>query len=156
MQKITPCLWFAGQAEEAANYYVEVFENSKLGNIAHFDDASSKVSGQPTGSVLTVEFELNGQSFLGLNGGPIFKLSEAVSFIIDCADQAEVDYYWEKLSAHPENEQCGWCKDKFGVSWQVVPKQLGELLAKGNPKVMQAMLEMKKLDVQALVKASHE
>jgi predicted 3-demethylubiquinone-9 3-methyltransferase (glyoxalase superfamily) len=154
MQKITPCLWFDDQAEEAVNYYVSTFENGKIGNTARYDAASAKVSGRPEGSVLTMEFELDGQKFLALNGGPLFKFSEAVSFIVDCADQKEVDYYWSKLSAHPESEQCGWCKDKFGVSWQVVPKQLGELLATGNPKVMEAMLSMKKIDVAALQKAA--
>jgi predicted 3-demethylubiquinone-9 3-methyltransferase (glyoxalase superfamily) len=154
MQKITPCFWFNDQAEEAAKYYVEVFKDGKIGRTERYDEASAKVSGRAAGSVLTVEFELQGQKFLGLNGGPLFKFSEAVSFIVDCADQAEVDYYWSKLSAHPENEQCGWCKDKFGVSWQVVPKQLTELLAGGNPKVMAAMLEMKKIIVADLEKAA--
>jgi predicted 3-demethylubiquinone-9 3-methyltransferase (glyoxalase superfamily) len=154
MQKITPCLWFDNQAEEAVNHYVATFKNSKIGKTARYDAASAKVSGQKEGSVLTVEFELNGQSFLAMNGGPLFKFTEAISFIVDCADQEEVDYYWSKLSARPENEQCGWCKDQFGVSWQIVPKQLGELLATGNPKVMQAMLGMKKLDIAGLLKAA--
>jgi predicted 3-demethylubiquinone-9 3-methyltransferase (glyoxalase superfamily) len=158
MSKITNCLWFDNQAEDAANYYVSFFPNSKIKETLHYDEASAKVSGMPEGSVLTVSFDLDGQEFLGLNGGPAFKFSEAISFVVNCEDQAEVDKYWEKLSAVPESEQCGWCKDKFGVSWQVVPKILNELLM--NPdkqkagRVMQAMLEMKKLDVAKLEEAA--
>jgi predicted 3-demethylubiquinone-9 3-methyltransferase (glyoxalase superfamily) len=148
MQKITPCLWFDTQAEEAANFYVSVFKDGKIGTTLRYDEASSKVSGMPAGSVLTVELQINGMDFLAMNGGPAFKFNEAVSFIINCEDQDEIDYYWEKLSAVPESEQCGWLKDKFGVSWQVTPKNMTELV--NTPAGMQAMLSMKKLDIQAL------
>jgi predicted 3-demethylubiquinone-9 3-methyltransferase (glyoxalase superfamily) len=148
MQKITPCLWFDTQVEEAANFYVSVFKDGKLGTVMRYDEASAKVSGMPAGSVLTVEFQINGMDFLGMNGGPAFKFNEAVSFIINCEDQEEVDYYWEKLSAVPESEQCGWLKDKFGVSWQVVPKNMNELVS--TPAGMKAMLGMKKIDIQGL------
>lgn len=158
MQKITPCLWFETKAEEAANFYVSLFKNSKIGKIARYDEASAKVSGQPAGSVLTVEFELDGQKFLGLNGGPVFQFSPAISFIVDCKDQAEVDYYWNALSADPTFEQCGWLKDKYGVAWQIVPKILNELLSDPDPakakRAMEAMLKMHKLDVAELEKAA--
>ncbi|CAN5292971.1 VOC family protein [soil metagenome] len=141
MQKITPYLWFDTQAQEAATFYTSIFKNSKIIN---------------TNPVM-VSFELDGQNFIALNGGPNFKFTEAVSFFVNCEDQKEVDYYWEKLSAHPENEQCGWLKDKYGLSWQIVPKQLGELMGdsdreKAN-RVMQAMLKMKKMDISELQKA---
>lgn len=148
MQKITPCLWFEDQAEEAANFYVSVFKDGKIGAMERYDEASSKVAGMPAGTVLTVAFQINGMDFLGLNGGPAFKFNEAVSFMINCEDQDEIDYYWEKLSAVPESEQCGWLKDKFGVSWQVVPKNMNELVS--TPAGMKAMLNMKKIDIQAL------
>ncbi len=148
MQKITPCLWFDTQAEEAANFYVSVFKDGKLGAINRYDEESAKASGQPAGTVLTVQFEVNGMEFLGLNGGPAFKFNEAVSFMINCDDQDEIDYYWAKLSAVPESEQCGWLKDKFGVSWQVAPKNMDELVS--TPAAMKAMLSMKKIDIQAL------
>ncbi len=160
MKKIIPCLWFNTQAEEAAHFYAAIFPNSKIGKIAHYDGASAEVSGQPAGSVLTVEFELDGNPFLGLNGGPLFKFSEAVSFTIECEDQAEVDKYWHELTAGVGQEsQCGWLKDKFGVSWQIVPKRLNELFndpdkAKAS-RVMQAMLQMKKLDIAVLEKAAN-
>ncbi len=158
MPKISNCLWFDKQAEEAANYYISVFPNSKIKEITHYDAASSKVAQMPEGSVLTVSFDLDGQEFMGLNGGPAFKFNEAISFIIDCEDQAEVDKYWEKLSAVPESEQCGWCKDKFGVSWQIVPKVLNELLSDPDKekasRVMTAMLQMHKLDVAKLQAAA--
>lgn len=157
MQKITPCLWFDDKAEEAASFYASIFKNSSIGNIARYDAASAKVSGQPEGSVLTVEFTLEGQKFLGLNGGPIFKFSEAVSFTIDCEDQAEVDYFWEKLTEGGEESVCGWLKDKYGLSWQVTPKRLTELLMDPDKekagRAMKAMLEMKKIDVAKLEEA---
>jgi len=157
MQKITPFLWFDNKAEEAANFYVSVFPNSKVTNIARYDEASSKASGRPAGSVMTVAFELNGQEFNALNGGPIFKFTEAISFVVNCESQEEVDKLWDKLSAVPESEQCGWLKDKYGLSWQIVPKQLGEMLSDPDPeksgRVMQAMLPMKKLDIPTLQKA---
>jgi predicted 3-demethylubiquinone-9 3-methyltransferase (glyoxalase superfamily) len=157
--KLTPCLWFESQAEEAANFYIGIFKNSKITKISRYGEAGKEIHGRPPGSVMTVEFVLNGQSFTGLNGGPHFKFTEAISFQIDCATQDEVDYYWEKLSAGgpPEAQICGWVKDKFGVSWQVVPTILAKLV--GDPdsaksqRAMQAMLEMKKLDIAALQRA---
>lgn len=158
MQKITPCLWFDNQAEEAAKFYTSIFKNSKIGKTARYDEESSKASGQPVGSVLTVEFQLEGQDFIALNGGPAFKFTEAISFVIDCADQEEVDYFWEKLTEGGEESVCGWLKDKYGLSWQVVPKQLNEMLHDKDPKkaqaAMKAMLQMKKI-VIADLKASH-
>ncbi len=148
MQKITPCLWFDKEADEAVNFYVETFKDAKRGATQRYDEASSKASGMPADTVLMVEFQLNGQDFLALNGGPAFKFTEAVSFIINCADQAEIDYYWEKLSAVPESEQCGWLKDKFGLSWQVVPENMSELVK--TPAAMEAMMNMKKIDIKAL------
>lgn len=157
MQKITPCLWFDSQAEEAVNFYLSIFKNSKILQISRYDKASAQVSGRPEGSVLTVEFELEGQKFTALNGGPVFKFTEAISFIVDCTTQEEIDHYWSKLSAVPESEQCGWLKDKYGLSWQIVPKQLGEMLSDKDPVkasgVMQAMLDMHKLDIAALQQA---
>ncbi len=159
MPKITPFLWFDNQAEEAAKFYASVFPNSKIQDITHYDEASAKVSGQPAGSVLTIGFELDGQEFGALNGGPQFKFSEAISFAINCKDQAEVDHYWEGLTADGgEPSQCGWLKDKFGVSWQVVPERLSELLADPDParakRAMEAMLEMTKLDIAELEQAA--
>ncbi|MFA6427696.1 MAG: VOC family protein [Candidatus Magasanikbacteria bacterium] len=161
MQNIIPHLWFHNQAEEAATFYVSIFSardnQSKIKQISYYDESSAEVSGQPAGSVLTVEFELNGQTFVALNGGPIFKLSEAVSFMIACKDQEEVDYYWEKLSAVKESEQCGWLKDKYGLSWQVTPTILGDMLQDKDKekagRVMQAMLQMKKIDIKKLQEA---
>src|SRR5688572_10461077 len=118
MQKITPCLWFDDNAEEAVKFYKSIFKKSKVGKTARYDEAGAKVSGQPKGSVMTIEFEIEGQKFLALNGGPIFKFTEAVSFIVHCKTQAEVDYYWKKLCAGGKEVQCGWLKDKFGMSWQ--------------------------------------
>lgn len=152
MQKISPCLWFDDKAEEAAKFYTSVFKDSEIGSIMRYDAASAKVSGRPEGSVLTVSFQLEGQDFTALNGGPIFKFSEAVSFVITCEDQKEIDYYWGELSAVPASEQCGWLKDKFGLSWQVVPKDIDSLLIK-SPKAMQAMLKMKKININKLKQA---
>lgn len=158
MQKITPFLWFDTQAEEAVNYYTSLFKNSKILDTTRYDEAGEKVSGRPAGSVMTMTFELEGQQFTALNGGPIFKFTEAVSFVISCETQEEIDRFWEKLSAVPESEQCGWVKDKFGVSWQIVPTRLGELLANPDPekagRVMQAMLQMKKLVIAELENAA--
>src|SRR6266404_7324753 len=148
MQKISPFLWFDSQAEEAANFYVSVFKNSKIGTVTRYDAAAAKAAGRPEDSVLTISFQLEGVDFTALNGGPIFKFTEAISFVITCEDQAEIVYYWGKLSAVPEAEQCGWLKDKYGVSWQVVPKNLDKLIS--TPGGMQAMLKMKKLDIQQL------
>lgn len=151
MKKISSCLWFDNQAEEAANFYISVFKNSKLGKVMRYDAASAKVSGRPEGSVLTVSFQLEDMDFIALNGGPIFKFTEAISFVISCENQAEIDHYWKKLSAVPESEQCGWLKDKYGVSWQVVPKNIDELVS--TPAGMQAMLKMKKLVIADLENA---
>ena len=157
MQKITPFLWFDKEAEEAANYYVSIFKNSRVSKVARYDKAGAKASGRPEGSVMTVEFELFGQQFIALNGGPVFKFTEAVSFVVNCETQTEVDRYWVKLSADPAAEQCGWLKDKFGLSWQIVPAALGEMLSDKDPqkagRVMQAMLQMKKIVVADLQKA---
>ena len=157
---ITPCLWFDSQAEDAARFYTGIFKNSKIGKISRYTEAGTEVHGQPAGKVLTVEFELNGQPFTALNGGPQFKFTEAISFQIMCRDQEEVDYYWNKLSegGDPKSQQCGWVKDRFGLSWQVVPTRMIELLS--NPdreksgRAMQAMLKMKKLDIAELERAA--
>jgi len=146
MKQITPCLWFDNQAEEAANFYISLFPNSKILNTVPY--MSETPSDKPIGSVMIVNFELNGQPYTALNGGPIFKFNEAISFQIFCKDQDEIDYYWEKLSAVPESEQCGWVKDKFGLSWQIVPENLGELIK--SESAMKAMLQMKKIDIETL------
>jgi predicted 3-demethylubiquinone-9 3-methyltransferase (glyoxalase superfamily) len=158
MQKIIPSLWFNMNAEEAMNYYVSVFKNSKIVRIDKYPDESldEHFKGM-SGKVISGEFELDGQRFICLDGGPMFTFNEAISFTVTCKDQAEVDYYWEKLSAVPESEQCGWCKDKFGVSWQIVPTRLGELLSdpdrqKAN-RAVQAMMKMHKIDVAELERA---
>jgi predicted 3-demethylubiquinone-9 3-methyltransferase (glyoxalase superfamily) len=157
MQKVHPFLWFESQAEEAANYYVSVFNNSQVHAVSHYTNVGEEITGHHEGQVMTVEFELDGTQFTALNGGkvPGFEFSPATSFAITCEDQAEVDHYWEKLSAVPEAEQCGWCTDKFGVTWQVVPKQLGELLSDPakTEKVTAAFLKMKKFDIAELEKA---
>lgn len=157
MQKISNCLWFNNQAEEAAQFYVSVFGgNSKVGTVLHYDEASAEVSGQPAGSVLTVAFTLHGQDFMALNGGPLFKFTEAISLVVNCDTQEEVDHYWNALSAVPASEQCGWLKDKFGVSWQIVPTVMEKLLSGDSAKsqrAMKAMLDMKKLDIAKLQEA---
>jgi len=156
-QKITPFLWFDTQAEDAVNFYVSIFRNSKIRSIARYDEEAAKASGRPKGSVMTVAFELNGQEFGALNGGPLFKFTEAISFVVNCETQEEVDHFWEKLSAGGQEVQCGWLKDRFGVSWQVVPTVLVEMLQDKDPlkarRVMGAMLKMKKIDVEALKRA---
>jgi len=159
IQRIAPCLWFDHQAEDAARFYTGIFKNSKIGAISRYGEAGREVHGRPPGSVMTVEFELDGQAFTGLNGGPLFKFNEAVSFQVNCATQAEVDYYWDKLTTggDPEAQQCGWLKDKFGVSWQVVPVEAVALFMDPDPakagRAMEAMLTMKKLDIAALQRA---
>jgi len=157
MQKITPFLWFDNQAEEAAKFYTSLFKNSRIGKIARYDEAGEKVSGRPKGSVMTVEFQIEGQEFVALNGGPHFKFNEAISFVVNCNTQAEVDRFWKKLSAGGKKVQCGWLKDKYGVSWQIVPTILGELLsgkdAGKSRRVMQAMLKMVKPDIKKLKQA---
>jgi len=153
MQKITPFLWFDSQAEEAANFYVSIFKNAKIVTVTRYDDEASKAAGRPKGSVMTVAFQLEGQDFVALNGGPVFKFTEAVSFVVNCETQQEIDYYWNELSkgGDPKAQQCGWLKDKYGLSWQIVPTELPKLL--NNPDAMKAMLQMKKIDVEALKKA---
>ena len=158
MHKITPSLWFNMNAEEAMNYYVSVFKNSRIISIDKYPDESldEHFKGM-SGKVINGEFELDGQHFTCLDGGPEFTFNEAISFTVTCEDQAEVDYFWEKLSAVPEAEQCGWCKDKFGVSWQIIPKRMGELLSdpdkERSGRAMQAMMKMHKIDVAELEKA---
>lgn len=152
-QKITPCLWFDDQAEVAAKFYVSVFKNSEILDISRFGDAGPR----PAGMAMTASFRLDGQEFLALNGGPEFKFTEAISFSIDCASQKEVDYFWEKLSEGGEPGPCGWLKDKFGLSWQVVPAILPKLLQDEDHeranRVMQAMLQMSKIDIAKLERA---
>jgi predicted 3-demethylubiquinone-9 3-methyltransferase (glyoxalase superfamily) len=154
VQKITPFLWFNDNAEEAVNFYCSVFKDSKIEATTRYGDAGPG----PKGSVMTIAFELNGQKFVALNGGPIFQFTEAVSFVVNCADQSEVDHYWEKLTAGGKEVQCGWLKDKYGLSWQIVPTALPEVLkqtdAKKSQAVMQAMFKMKKLDVAKLREAA--
>ena len=153
-QKIVPNLWFDTQAEEAANHYISIFKNSRIVNVARYTEAGPR----PAGEVMTVEFELDGQRFVGINGGPQFTFSEAVSFMIECEDQAEIDYYWERLTDGGEEGPCGWCKDKYGLSWQVVPKGMDTLFADPDTskaeRAMRAMFEMKKLDLAALERAA--
>ena len=159
LQKITPCLWFDDQAEEAANYYIGIFRNSKITAIARYGDAGHDIHGRPSGSVMTVAFELDGHTFTALNGGPVFTFNEAVSLQVNCDSQEEVDYFWELLSEGGDlaARQCGWLKDKYGVSWQVVPAILPHMMADADPtksaRVMNAMLRMKKLDIALLKKA---
>jgi predicted 3-demethylubiquinone-9 3-methyltransferase (glyoxalase superfamily) len=159
IQKITPCLWFDDQAEEAVAFYSGIFRNSKVVKISRYGEAGQEVHGRPPGTVLTVAFELDGQAFTALNGGPVFKFNEAISFQVNCATQEEVDYYWEKLSAGGDDkaQQCGWLKDRYGASWQIVPVALVEMIADPDPgkagRVMEAMLRMKKLDIAGLKRA---
>jgi len=157
MQKITPFLWFDNNAEEAVEFYTSIFKNSKGGDVSHYEEQGAEVSGRPKGSVMTVPFQLNGQDFVALNGGPLYKFSEAISFVVNCESQEEVDYFWEKLSEGGAEVQCGWLKDKFGLSWQVVPTDLGKLFSSPDPektnRVMKAMLNMKRLDIKILKEA---
>ena len=153
MQKITPFLWFDGKAEEAANFYTSIFKNSKILNISRYGEEGPG----PAGTVMTVTFQLDAQEFTALNGGPVFKFTEAISFFVNCETQQEVDELWEKLSEGGEEEQCGWLKDKYGVSWQIVPTALMEMLqdrdAEKSQRVMKAMLQMKKIDIETLRQA---
>jgi predicted 3-demethylubiquinone-9 3-methyltransferase (glyoxalase superfamily) len=159
LQRITPCLWFDDQAEEAARYYVGIFKNSRIGAISRYGEAGFEFHHRPAGSVMTVAFELDGHSFTALNGGPLFTFSEAISFQVNCKDQAEIDHYWDKLSAggDPRAQQCGWLKDRFGLSWQVVPEGMDEMLedptSPGATRAMEAMLQMKKIDLAKLRRA---
>jgi predicted 3-demethylubiquinone-9 3-methyltransferase (glyoxalase superfamily) len=159
MQRITPCLWFDDQAEEAAAFYTGIFENSRVVSVSRYGDAGREIHGKAPGTVMVVAFELDGQAFTALNGGPMFKFNEAVSLQIGCETQEEVDYYWEKLSAGGDEaaQQCGWLKDRYGLSWQVVPNVLGELISDPDPersqRAMRAMLRMKKIDIAGLTRA---
>ena len=158
-QRITPCLWFADEAEEAAKFYTGIFKNSRITTVTRYSSAGVEVHGRPAGSVMTVQFELDGQTFTALNGGPIFKFNEAISLQVNCETQEEIDYYWEKLSAggDPKAQQCGWLKDRYGLSWQVVPANMDELFKKensaGTQRAMEAMLRMKKIDIAELRRA---
>ena len=162
MQKITPCLWFDNQAEEAANFYTSIFKNSKIGNISRYGKEGYEIHGREAGTVLTVDFEIEGQRFTGFNAGPVFKFNEAISFVVQCKTQKEVNHYWEKLSEGGDEraQQCGWLKDKYGVSWQIVPTILGEMLQDKDPgksdRVMKSLLQMKKLDIEELKRAYEE
>ncbi len=153
MPKITPFLWFDNNAEEAVNFYVSVFKDSKIGKVARYGEGGPG----PAGSVMTESFQLEGQEFVALNGGPTFKFTEAVSFVVNCDGQAEVDYFWEKLSAGGSKSRCGWLKDKFGLSWQVVPTVLPSFFSSGDPaktkRVMNALMQMDKLDIAKLQQA---
>jgi len=155
MKGITPCLWFDSQGEEAARFYTSIFKNSKIGTITHYGDAGAGASGRPKGSVMTVAFQLDGQEFVALNGGPHFKFSEAISFMVNCETQKEIDEFWEKLSEGGAEGPCGWLKDKYGLSWQIVPAALGEMMkdARRADSVMTAILKMKKLDIKTLKEA---
>jgi predicted 3-demethylubiquinone-9 3-methyltransferase (glyoxalase superfamily) len=156
-QKITPCLWFDTQAEQAANFYVAIFDNSRINKISRYTEAGRDIHGKQAGSVLTVEFELEGQTFTALNGGPRFKFDEAISFQVMCEDQAEVDYYWQKLTDGGQEGQCGWLKDRFGLSWQVVPRVLPQMLTDADSakreRAMSVVMTMKKFDLAALQRA---
>lgn len=154
-QRISPCLWFADEAEEAATFYTSIFKNSRITSITRYGAAGFEVHRRPAGSVMLVEFELDGQAFTALNGGPLFKFNEAISLQVHCDTQEEIDYYWGKLSAgcDPKAQQCGWLKDRYGLSWQVVPRTMPDLTSPGGQRVMEAILRMKKIDVAELRRA---
>lgn len=158
MQKITPCLWFDNQAEEAVNFYSSIFKDAKIGAITRYSDEAAAASGQPKGAVMTVDFELNGQRFLALNGGPHFKFTEAISLMVNCETQEEVDKFWNKLiEGGGQPSRCGWLKDKYGLSWQIVPAVLNKLMSSGDAaksgRVMAAIMQMDKLDIATLEEA---
>jgi predicted 3-demethylubiquinone-9 3-methyltransferase (glyoxalase superfamily) len=159
LQRITPMLWFDHQAEEAARHYTSIFPNSKIGNVSRYGSENAEVSGQKAGSVMTVAFELDGEPFVALNGGPMFQFTEAISFVVNCETQAEIDHYWSKLSAggDEKSQQCGWLKDKFGVSWQVMPRNIVELVAGKDAakakRAMKALLSMRKIEIAKLESA---
>jgi predicted 3-demethylubiquinone-9 3-methyltransferase (glyoxalase superfamily) len=157
MKPITSCLWFDHEAEEAARFYTSIFKDSKMGTVTHYGESGAGASGRPKGSVMTATFQINGQQFMGLNGGPHFKFSEAISFVLNCESQKEIDEYWEKLSEGGEPGPCGWLKDKYGLSWQIVPAALEEMMQDKDPKkadrVMGAIIKMKKLDIKTLKEA---
>jgi predicted 3-demethylubiquinone-9 3-methyltransferase (glyoxalase superfamily) len=155
--RITPFLWFDSQAEEAANFYTSVFPNSRIGDSARTSEEAAQHTGRPVGSVMTINFELDGQKFTALNGGPVFKFTEAVSFVVNCAGQEEIDHYWSRLGegGDPASQQCGWLKDRFGLSWQIVPAELPQLMTSGRgQQVMHALMQMKKLDLAVLREAA--
>jgi|SRR3989344_2231756 len=156
MNKITPCLWFDNNAEEAARFYISVFKNSKIKQIMHYGDSGAKASGQKKGTVAMVVFELDGQEFMGLNGGPAFTFSEAISLMVNCKDQKEIDYFWEKLSAGGEKSVCGWVKDKYGLSWQIIPDTFGEMMK--DPvraeRVMSVVMKSTKPDLKKMQDAA--
>ena len=157
MQKITPFLWFDDKAEEAANFYTSIFKNAKIGTIARYGEEAAKASGRPPGTVMTVAFQIDGQEFIALNGGPHFQFTEAISLVVNCETQAEVDDLWVKLSKGGQESRCGWLKDRYGLSWQIVPTALGRLMSDTDPekssRVMKAVLHMQKLDIQRLQEA---
>ena len=155
MQKITPSLWFDNNAEEAMNYYVEVFPDSRINHISHYPDESldPHFKGM-SGKVINGDFTLSGVDFICLDGGPVFTFNESVSFTVSCKDQAEIDYFWERLSHVPDSEQCGWCKDKFGISWQIIPENMGELVMR-SPAAMQTMMKQKKIIIAELEAAGN-
>lgn len=159
MQRIIPCLWFDSNAEEAVNFYTTIFKNSKISNESRYGEAGHEIHGKAAGTVMAIEFELDGQAFTALNGGPVFRFNEAISFQVGCESQEEVDYYWGKLSEGGDRkaQQCGWLKDKYGVSWQIVPNVLGKMLqdksSKKSENVMQALLQMTKIDIAGLRRA---
>lgn len=157
MQKITPFLWFDGKAEEAVNFYVSIFDKAKIGDVSRYDDVSSKASGQPEGKVMTIEFQIEGEDFVAINGGPEFKFTPAVSFMVYCDTQEKIDKLWDKLSDGGKPMQCGWVTDKYGVSWQITPTVLMEIIREKDPvkykRVMEAMLKMEKLDIKTLKQA---
>lgn len=160
IQRITPFLWFDGQAEEAVNHYVSIFDNSRIVSTTRYSKEGAEASGQPEGSVMTVAFQLAGQDFTAINGGPMFRFNEAISLVVNCETQEEVDHYWSRLSdgGDPQAQVCGWLKDRFGLSWQVVPTLVGELMSDPDPekgrRAMEAILKMKKIDVEALRQAA--
>jgi len=162
MQKITPCLWFDNQAEEAVKFYVSIFKNAKIGNITRYGKEGYEIHRRPAGTVMTVEFELQGQAFVALNGGPVFTFNEAISFQVHCRTQEEIDHYWDKLSQGGDKnaQQCGWLKDKYGVSWQIVPTVLPKMMldkdTRKSERVMQALLQMRKLEITRLKQAYGE
>ena len=152
MKSIMPCLWFEDKAEEAARYYTSLFKDSKINSISHYGPAASKASGRPAGSVMAVMFELNGMEFMALNGGPEFKFTEAISLVVRCKNQKEIDEFWDKLSRDGTPSVCGWLKDKYGLSWQIIPESLDKLIADPakSDRVMEAVVRMKKLDIKTL------
>ncbi|MGZ6276563.1 MAG: VOC family protein [Syntrophales bacterium] len=157
MQKITPFLWFDDKAEEAVRFYTSIFKNSKILSVTRYEEEGAKAAGRPKGSVMTILFMLEGQEFIALNGGPVFTFSPAISFVVDCKTQKEIDRLWEKLSEGGKKDRCGWLKDKYGVSWQIVPDVLGEMLQDKDPKksrrVMEAILKVNKIDIATLKQA---